>query len=424
MKNTMNKQNMDRRAFLRTVAGAGLSMKFLAGSTFATGMMLSRSAQAADTSAIKRVICVYIPGGAPGKASFLPSSNLILPQVSKPLESVKDSCIFFEDVTLAGHGHGTTTNAFGGAGQSSTFDIEMERTLGANSTFSSLQLGVQTTTTHGTASKKNGTQISYEDNPIAAFDRVFSGGAAPAGSIESQRSENILDMHKAELAELQKVLGAAEKQRLDEHLNSVEKIQSRITASANATVSDICLTPSWNQSGFSYEQANKTRFTQEADLQVDTAVLALSCGMTNVVSIMLGNHQCEHAIPSLDFSGDYHQTIHGGGSSTYAPYHEARTYLTERLAYLIKQLKETKDQNGISLLDSTLVIQSTDMGHGDLHSSTDAPITMAGGGSALNGGSVIKCDKHVDVFDTATEILGLTGSVPQFGSGPITGVIA
>jgi len=36
----------------------------------------------------------------------------------------------------------------------------------------------------------------------------------------------------------------------------------------------------------------------------------------------------------------------------------------------------------------------------------------------LNSGS------HTNVFDTATEILGLTGAVPQFGTGALTGVIA
>lgn len=420
MKNTMNKQNMDRRAFLRTAVGAGLSMKFLAGSTFATGMMLSRSAQAADTSAIKRVICVFIPGGAPGKSLWLPSTNLILPQTTAPLESVKNECIFFENASIAGPGHGNTSKAFGGTGFSNSFDVEMERTLGANSTFSSLLLGVQSGG-HGSSTKKNNSEVTYQDNPIAAFDRVFSGGAAPTGSIESRRSENILDLHKAELAELQGVLGASEKERLDEHLTSVEKIQSRITAAADATVSDACENPRWNEDGFAYDSGNKNRFTEEANLQMDTAVLALSCGMTNVVSIMLGNHQSEHAIPTLNFTGDYHQSIHGGQAGNYE---EARTYLTERLAYLIKQLASSKDENGVSLLDSTLVIQSTDMGHGNLHSSADAPIMMAGGGSALNGGSIVNCGAHTNVFDTATEILGLTDSVHQFGTGALSGVIA
>ncbi|MDA7746492.1 DUF1552 domain-containing protein [Psychromonas sp.] len=428
MKKTMSKQNMDRRAFLRTVAGAGLSMKFLAGSTFATGMMLSRSAQAADTSTIKRVICVFIPGGAPvvGTNLWLPSTDLILPQTTAPLESVKDKCIFFENAVIADSGgaetggHGNTSKAFGGQGFDNSWDVEMERTLGANSSFSSLLLGVQSNG-HGSATKKNGTEVSYQDNPVAAFDRVFGGTTAVAGSVEVQRQQSVLDMHKAELDELKTVLGTVEQDRLNEHLASVEKIESRIIAAAEATVSGECLEPTWNTGGFEYDSANKTRFATESELQMDTAVLALSCGMTNVVSIMLGNHQSEHAIPTLNFTGDYHQSIHGGVAGNYE---ETRTYLTERLAYLIQKLAAAKDENGNSLLDSTLVIQSTDMGDGNAHSSIQAPVMMAGGGSALNGGSIVDSGAHTNVFDTATEILGLTGSVTQFGTGALTGVIA
>ena len=428
MKKIMNKQHMDRRAFLRTIAGAGLSMKFLAGSTFATGMMLSRSAQAADTSNIKRVICVYIPGGAPtvGTNLWLPSSNLILPQTTAPLESVKEQCIFFEKASISDNngnqagGHGNTSKAFAGQGAENSFDVEMERTLGANSTFSSLLLGVQSYG-HGSATKKNYSEVVYQDNPIAAFERIFGGTTAVTGSVESRQQQSILDMHKAELNELKKVLGNAEQDRLEEHLASVEKIESRIIASADGTIPGKCEEPSWNTKGFSYDNSNKTKFTEESELQMDTAVLALSCGMTNVVSIMLGNHQSEHSIPTLNYTGEYHQSIHGGVAGAYE---ETRTYLTERLAYLIEKLASTTDENGNSLLDSTLVIQSTDMGDGNAHSSDLAPLMMAGGGSALNGGTIVNCGAHTNVFDTATEILDLTGSVPQYGTGALTGVIA
>jgi len=393
MKKTFSKQNMDRRAFLRTVAGAGLSMKFLASSTFATGMMMSRSAQAAGTGNIKRVICVYIPGGAPvvGTNLWLPSTDLILPQTTAPLESVKDKCIFFENAVISDNngneagGHGNTSKAFAGQGFENSFDVEMERTLGANSSFSSLLLGVQSYG-HGSATKKNYSEVVYQDNPIAAFDRVFGGTAAASGSVETQRVQSVLDLHKAELAELKNVLGTAEQYRLEEHLASVEKIESRIIAASESTTSGECEEPNWNTGGFAYDSTNKTRFTTESDLQMDTAVLALSCGMTQVVSIMLGNHQSEHAIPTLNYTGDYHQSIHGGGAGNYE---ETRTYLTERLAYLIKKLASATDENGDSLLDSTLVIQSTDMGDGNAHSSTSAPVMMAGGGSALNGGTIV-----------------------------------
>jgi hypothetical protein len=64
------------------------------------------------------------------------------------------------------------------------------------------------------------------------------------------------------------------------------------------------------------------------------------------------------------------------------------------------------------------------MADGNAHSSENAPIMMAGGGAALHNGSVVNAQgSHMNVFDTATEMLGLTGQIPQFGSGALTGVI-
>ena len=427
MKSPKNSIEINRRAFLSTVGKAGLSMSFLQGSTFATGMMLGRAAQAQSSSGIRRVICVYIGDGAPvnGTNHWLPSNSLVLPSTTAPLEAVKNECIFFKNATIVDSGgnevggHGNTSKAFGGSGFSNSFDVELERTIGANSPFPSLLLGVQSSG-HGSATKKSGSEIVYQDSPVAAFNRLFNSNVSTS-SIGIQRSQSVLDAHMAELAELQNVLGSAEKQRLEEHLSSVEKIKSRIDLQAESEAIPACTNPVWNSNGFIYNAANKTRFTTESELQIDNAILALKCNMTNVVSIMLGNHQSEHAIPELNYTGDYHQSIHGGQAGAYE---ETRAYLSSRVAYLISALKNATDEFGNSLLDSTLVLQSTDMGDGDAHSSTQAPVMMAGGGSNINRGQVVECGRHTNMFDTVSEALGISSQVTQFGTGALSGIIA
>lgn len=426
MKRYKNQTELNRRNFLQTVAKAGLSANFLSASTFTTGMMLGRAAQA-QTNAIRNVIMCFIPGGAPvaGTNTWLPSSSLNLAATSAPLESVKQHCVFFGNTSVVNNngsgvgGHGNTSKAFGGSGFSNTFDVELERTLGANSPFPSVLLGVQSSG-HGSATKKNGSEIVYQDNPIAAFNRLF-GSNVNTSSIGTQRSQSILDLHTTEIAELQNVLGSSERNRLEEHLSSIETIQARLENQAAGEVLPACSSPSWNTSGFEYTSNNRTRFTTEAELQMDTAVLALKCNLTNVVSIMLGNHQSEHAIPTLNFTGDYHQSIHGGQAGAFQ---ETRAYLSSRMAYLISELESATDEFGNSLLDSTLVIQSTDMGDGNAHSSVDCPMMIAGGGSAINRGQVVSTDRHMNMFDTASAALGLDSQIASFGTGPITGVLS
>ncbi|WP_096086019.1 DUF1552 domain-containing protein [Agaribacterium haliotis] len=425
----MSKQNqmLERRRFLKTAAKAGLSLPFLQASTFATGMMLGRSAQAASGS-LKRVINVYIPGGTPfsgGQSQWLPSDGMTMNTVTAPLESVKQHCIFFKGTAITNSGgdgvggHGNTAKAFGGSGFSNTFDVELERLLGQSSPFPSLLLGAQSSG-HGSATKKGGQEIVYQDNPKAAFDRLF-GSATNVSSVGIQRSQSMMDVHKAELEALKNVLGSAESERLNEHLASVEKIKARLDQQAEGELNPACVNPDWNLGGFVYDANNTTRFTTEAKLQIDNAILALKCNLTNVVSLMLGNHQGTHAIPELNYTADYHQSIHGGQAGAFA---ETRAHLSSIVAYLISELEKASDDMGNSLLDSTLVFQSTDMGNGDAHTSTDAPVMLAGGGSAIRGGQVVETGRHMNVIDTMSEALGISAQVPQYGQGAVTGVIA
>ena len=413
-----------RRHFLKTIASAGLSSGLLKTSALATGMMLGRTAAAQSSNGINRVIFVYIPGGCPfqnGNSLFTPSSDLTLAPASATMESVKNECVFFSDASVSGGGgHGSTTKTLGGSVSRTTYDIALERVIGASSPFPSLQLGVQSTDgNHGYATMVDGRQVTYQDNPMATFNRVF-GGNVSVTPIGSRRAQSVLDIQKDEIAELQSVLGASEKTRLDEHLASIEKIEERLQQQDSQNAQEACTSPIWNEEGYSHDTADKTRFTLESKLQVDLAVLAMRCNYTRVISFMFGNHQSEHAVPELNYSGAYHQSIHGGSTATYT---ETRAYLAGRLTYLIEQLRSATDDTGNSLLDSTLVVQVTDMADGNAHSTDNAPMLLAGGGSHIRRGQLASCGDHVNIFDTVTEAMGLTGQVEQYGSGALSGII-
>lgn len=416
----------NRRSFLKTVTHAGLSMGFMRTSSLAAGMMLGRSAIGANADGdCRRVVCVYIPGGAPtqgGRSQFIPSANLTLPDASAPLETVKDECVFFSDATVSGGGgHGFTSKTLGAAVQANTYDVELERTLGASSPFPSLLLGVESTVgNHGSATRANFTEVNYEDNPIAAFNRLF-GGNINVSSIGTQRAQSALDVQKAEIMELRRALGVEEQQRLDEHLNSLQTIENRLQAQASQDGVAGCSNPVWNATNFDFNPNDRSSFNVISELQIDLSVLALRCNLTPVVSIMLGNHQSDHSVPELNYTDTYHQSIHGGQAGSHL---ETRAYLSGRMEYLIDQLRSTTDEFGNPLLDSTLVVQVTDMGDGNAHTSDEAPMFLAGGGSRINRGQLAQCGQHVNIFDTMTEVLGLTGQVPQYGSGPLNSVIS
>ena len=423
--------DLRRRDFLKTVGKAGLSAGLLQGSALTAGMMLSRTA-AAQSGTIDRVVLLYVPGGTPfqgGQNLFVPDASLNLKSASSALESVKDEIVFFDNCRVSGGGgHGSTTKCFGGNQRADTYDIELERTLGASSPFPSLLLGVQSNFgNQGYATKRAWQEIAYQDNPIAAFNRVFGGAsggdALPADNL---RAQSVLDLQMEEIRALQNTLGAFEKERLDQHIASIERIESRLAAastnsSSGSSGGGACTATNFNSDGFGYDSGNRARFTIESDLQMDIAIAALQCKLTPVVSIMLSNHQSEQFIPSLDWTDTYHQSIHGGSPATHA---ETRNYLSERTRYLIDGLKNATGDTGGSLLDNTLVIQATDMADGNAHSTDGAPMLLAGGGSAIQRGKLVDCGAHNNIFDTVTEALGMGSVLPTLGEGPISGVIS
>jgi len=418
--------DLRRRDFLKTVGGAGLSAGLLQSSALTTGMMLSRAAEA-QNGTIDRVVFVYVPGGTPfqgGENLFVPNANLQLKPASATLESVKDEIVFFNNCDVSGGGgHGSTSKCFGGNQRRDSYDVELERTLGASSPFPSLLLGVQSGFgNHGFATKKNYQEVAYQDNPIAAFNRIFSGATGGQSlPVENLRAQSVLDLQMDEIRALRSSLGSFERDRLDQHIASIERLESRLAASTNNNDSGSsggCTIPNFNRDNFDFDANNRSRFTIESDLQMDIAIMALQCRLSPVVSIMLSNHQSEQFIPQLNWTDTYHQSIHGGNPSTHA---ETRAYLADRTRYLIEGLRNAPGDTGGSLLDNTLVIQTTDMGNGDAHTTSNAP--MAGGGSAVRRGRLVNCGQHNNIFDTVTEALGMAGSLPTIGEGPLNGVL-
>lgn len=426
----------ERRDFLKTVASSGLSAGFVSRSALATGMLLGRNAVAQSDDSIKRVVCMYIPGGTPfkdNKSMFTPSSTLVMPPASAALDPVKSQCVFFENLSVyGGGGHGGTHKSLGshhamlstGGNNVDSYDIALTRKWGLGRPFSNLLLGVQSNVgNHGSASRSKKQQVLYEDNPETVFNNVFNSGVE-ANPISIDRAKSVLDLQLAEIKQLKSVLGGAEKIRLEEHLASIEKLQTRLDTAARESLPDGCAKPNWNAAKFRFNNNDLNHFDTESTLQIDLAVLALRCNYTKVVSIMLGNHQSGHSVPSLSYKDSYHQSIHGRGDPDIHAI--TRNYLSGRLAYLLESLQSSTDEMGNPLLDTTIVIQVTDMAEGDAHSTNKAPMLIAGGGSRINRGSVVGSDDsrlHTDMLQTVTEAMGINDLMPKFGN-PIEGVIA
>ncbi|BCE00242.1 DUF1552 domain-containing protein [Marinicellulosiphila megalodicopiae] len=418
MKKLKTPQDVQRRNFLKTVASSGISTAALKGSALGLSLMASRAGQAeGGVNGIKRVVFFYIPDGAPpGTYTW---NNGSLGTTSKGLEPVKDSVIVFDGCTTGGNGHGDGgIGILGGeysATGSDTYDIKLEKLLGATTPFPSLQIGVETG--GGSAiTWRNYNHIVANDNPVTVFESLFASGVETGGPAE-KRFKFALDHNKAELAEIKSKLGAFELQKLEQHQAQIEKVISNFE---NAQV-PLPGCDNRTQELYNWNGEEIGHFTKVNNMQCENAVAALKCGLTNVISIQLSTNGAGFTADDdvLSTYGDYHGAIHSGQPARYAAY---RAFLTDRFAYLIKLLRDTEDENGDSLLDTTIVLQVSCMGNGDAHDSVNAPFTMAGG-KHMNVGRGMTVAHNYDLLDTISVALGVEGQVPQYGTGEVASIL-
>ncbi|MCJ8312301.1 MAG: DUF1552 domain-containing protein [Saccharospirillaceae bacterium] len=256
----------------------------------------------------------------------------------------------------------------------------------------------------------------YIDNPRLAYTRLFGDIAGEEsesdGMLKEPYSHNL-----AELAALKSKLGPQAIARIEEHEAAIKRailnLEQQVDVGCDNQVQS---TYGWENTGSKPEVGH---FTQVSNQHCDTIALALKCGLTNLVTLSLGTSDVDFTVPEFAELGPYHTVI----NSNTPHYIKFRNYLSERLAYLINVLKTTTDENGDSLLDSTIVLQVTCMGDGSAHDQANAPFTMATATKNMIGGRGVTVSHSHSLLDTVTAALGVEDQMPQYGDGAVPSLL-
>jgi hypothetical protein len=397
--NKANAHKLDktRRRLLKTFVASGISKALISSSPLVAGMLFARDADAQQSTPNKSLV-IYVPGGGIHNywAPTGTGADMALPAMSSGYASVKTECNFLLNMAHDNAGHGRMprilSNSWSGS-NIDTYDVFMGKQLGPDMPFTYVNLGVHSNG-QGYLTRDGNTSIPFEDNPFNAFNLLF--GDNTGGSSKTQ----IMDAHVEAANSIKSKLAGYEVERLDEHLEAIAETRNRLDAMSGG--SSCSAAPDATEFELSYDT-----FSQQARLQADIAVAALKCNITSSVSIAFGNHQGEFRIPELNYQGNYHQSIHGGsnGQAGYPYYTEMRNHLGSLTAYAIQRLAEE------GILDSTIVVETTDMGNADTHGNSDVPMMIAGGGGAIQRGVTTASGggyNQLDMLHTAALACGVT----------------
>src|SRR4051812_26907745 len=387
-------QPLSRRKFLRG-AGILLSLPLLDAMTPAFAALAKRRKRVEDT-----------PGGKPRRVLGICNNLGLLPEYLFPqnagrdytlspyLEGLREHRNEFSIFSGVSHpdvdgGHPadvcflTAAPHPGSAGfkNSISLDQYVAERIGHLTRFPSLTLGVNIQ--QGVRSLSwtgSGVLIPCEEKASEVFARMFLQGTKAETDAQVRKLEtgqSILDAVAGQAKDLQRGVGAKDRDRLDQYFTSVRDLEQRMQMARE-----------WEHKPkpkvsvpVPLDPSDPKAYMDKVKLMYDMARLAFETDSTRSISLMLDSVSS----PAIEF-GDvkttdgYHNLSHHGKSKEKLDQLKAiDEWHMKLLAELFADLKGVQE-HGEPLLDRTMILYGSNLGNANTHVTTNMPTIFAGGG--------------------------------------------
>jgi hypothetical protein len=262
------------------------------------------------------------------------------------------------------------------------------------------------------------TPLPMEVNPRVVFERMFGDGGTPEQRLAQIREDrSILDSVRDAVASLQRRLGAGDRSRVAEYLDSMREIERRIQVAEKQSGESVIQLPD-------RPVGAPESYDDHAKLMFDLAALAFQADITRVFTLLLGREQTNRPYPFLGVPEAHHSVSHHQGDPVkLAKAAKINTYHIELLARFAARLHAIPDGDG-TMLDHSMILQGSGLSNSDQHSHIDLPLVLVGGGAGrLEGGRHLRFKKDTPMNNLHMAILDKVGvDVGKFGDS--TGTIA
>jgi hypothetical protein len=423
--------SLSRRNFLR---GVGATIALPALETFTPRLSAAALAEA-------RAVGAVTPSGAPLRLAFFQFANGTLPSKWFPTGEGRDYQVNETMESLAGLKHKMQVlgglelepatpgpdgaGDHGRAGGSFLTGVRVKKTQGADfrsgisidqviaqqvghmTPFKSLELSCDTLRTagdcdsgyacayqHNMAWISPTAPVAPEVNPRLLFERLFGAGAPAERKqnffMRQQQQRSILDYVANESRGIARQLAAAspdgrgaagmtarDRDKLDQYLTSVREIEQRIERAeklARDHASPAMDTPAGIPSDF----------TEYMRLQMDMLHLAFETDNTRIATFLMAGEGSNRSFTEIGIPDGHHYcTHHGNKPDLVAKTAVIEKWYTAQFAYFLEKLDGTKDVDGKTLLDNSMVLYGCGNADGNRHTHSNLPIVVAGGGGGV-----------------------------------------
>lgn len=381
----------DRRDFLRC-SSFSLALPFLG--SLKNGVAAEAAKKAPETKHAKRFVAVgyhlglykrsLFPAGA--VKSGVQDPKNILRQVVLDA-GLKDDFTTFSGLDhqgINGKGHAKIQTFLTGKLSSGiSLDQLIANKIGKGTRFKSLILAAGSITAKASlAFTERGLPYPVIMSPQVIFDQLF-GTNATMRKTEGYyvgSGKSLLDRFTADANSLTKGLNGTDRHKLKEYFHSIREVEKGLERQAGWQGKPYpAVDPNFKMP--EKESLASAMLLQNEDLMVDLIALALKNDSTRVATLTIPSAGAALYFDENNLSMPYHAASHFGGSSSKV---QALIAIQKRhlqaLARMTKALKDAKDHNGESLLDSTVVLAGSAMGESTNHTRRNFPVFVAGGG--------------------------------------------
>ncbi len=217
-----------------------------------------------------------------------------------------------------------------------------------------------------------------------------------------RQDRSILDYVSERATDLNRGLGPTDRSRLEEYLDGVRDIETRIQKAEAQSARDM---PVVNQ-----PVGIPATFEEHAKLMYDLQVLAFQADLTRVITFMYGREFTGRPYPEIGVPEGHHPlSHHENDPEKLLALSKVNTYHVQMFAYFLDKMSKTRDGDG-SLLDHTLLIYGAGMSDSNLHAQTDIPVMLVGGpNQGIKGGRHLKYngESSADLLVAVMDKLGL-----------------
>ena len=299
--------------------------------------------------------------------------------------------------------------------------------LGQRTRFPTLNLGVNINRANRSLSwTRDGVLLPAEDSPASLFRKMFVQGKKNETERRLDQLKergSILDVLSDDMKAVQRKANHGDRQRVDQYLTSIRELEQQLHSAGE-----------WEQKPKPTTDAeppedilDQAQFFPKFELMLRMAQLALESDSTRIVTLMVDGFATpvfEISESEKSLNGYHNLSHHGSAKEKIAQLERIDLRQMEVLKSLFQRLSAVGNP-GSNLLDQTMVLFGSNMGDANVHSCTNLPILLAGGG--FRHGQHLRFDETdntplANLFVSMLHCLGVEADQFSSSVGTLTGL--